>query len=89
MFRELIDLKLVVRDVEAVEYFLLSLPAPYKVSCFRVCFRIPATCFIKNASAFGSSKSQMLTRLLPASFFKVLPLLQKFNRLRIPAYCLA
>jgi len=33
---------------------------------------------MKNAS--GSSKSQMLPRLLPASFFKVLPLPQKFNR---------
>jgi len=27
------------RDVEAVEYFLLPLPAPSKVSHFRVCFR--------------------------------------------------
>jgi len=27
------------RDVEAVEYFLLTLPAPYKVSRFRVYFR--------------------------------------------------
>jgi len=39
--------------------------------------------FMKNASASGSSKSQMLPSLLPlpASFFKVLPpFLQKFNR---------
>jgi len=27
------------RDVEVVEYFLLPLPAPLKVSCFRVRFR--------------------------------------------------
>jgi len=40
-------------------------------------------CFKKNASSTsGSSKSQMLPSPLPlpASFFKVLPLLQKFNR---------
>jgi len=37
---------------------------------------------MKNASAFGSSKNQMLPSLLPlpASFVKVLPLPQKFNR---------
>jgi len=64
------------RDVEAIEYFLLPLPAPYKVSRLRVCFRIPAPYFIKNASASGSSKNQMLPSSLPlpASFFKVLPL---------------
>jgi len=70
-----------VRDVEAVEYFLLLLPTPYKVSRFRVCFHfqflsskcfrfhIPAPSFMKNASASSSSKSQMLPRLLllPAS----------------------
>jgi len=97
--------------VEAVERFLLSLPAPYKDSCFTVCFRfqllslkcfrfhknltastasasssaftsLSVPCFIKNVSAFGFSKSQMLSSLLqhPASFFKVLPLPQKFNR---------
>jgi len=39
---------------------------------------------MKNASASGSSKSQMLPSSLPlsASFFKVLPLPQKFNRFR-------
>jgi len=39
---------------------------------------------MKNASA--TSKSQMLPSLLPlpASFFKVLPLPQKFNRFHIP-----
>jgi len=38
-----------------------------------------APCFMKNASACGSLKSQMLSSLLPltASFFKVLPLPQK------------
>jgi len=38
---------------------------------------------MKNAS--GSSKSQMFLSLLPAYFFKVLPLPQKFNRFHIPA----
>jgi len=76
------------RDVEAVEYFLFPLPAPYKLSRFRVCFRfqllsskcfrfyknlnasifqIHAPCCIKNVSASGSSKSQMLPSSLPAS----------------------
>jgi len=41
-----------------------------------------APCFMKNASASGSSKSQILLSSLPlpASFFKLLPLPQKFNR---------
>jgi len=41
-----------------------------------------ATCFMKNVSASGSSKSQMLPSSLPlpAFFFKVLPFPQKFNR---------
>jgi len=37
-----------IRDVEAVEYFLLPLPAPNKVSCFRVYFRyqlLSSKCF--------------------------------------------
>jgi len=39
---------------------------------------------MKNASASGASKSQMLPSLLPlpASFFKVLPLPPNFNRFR-------
>jgi len=43
-----------------------------------------APCFMKNASASSSSKSQMLPSSLPlpASFFKVIPLPQKFNRFR-------
>jgi len=44
---------------------------------------------MKNVSASGCSKSQMLPSLLPlpASFFKVLPLAlpQKFNRFQLPA----
>jgi len=44
-----------------------------------------APCFMKNTTASGSSKSQMLPSSLPlpASFFKVLlhPLSQNFNRL--------
>jgi len=46
---------------------------------------------MKNAFASGSSKRQMLPSLLPlpASFFKVLTLPQKFNRFRfyIPSLC--
>jgi len=40
-----------------------------------------APCFVKNASTSGSSKSQVLSSLLslPASFFKVIPLPQKFD----------
>jgi len=40
---------------------------------------------MENASASGSSKSQMLPSPLPlpASFFKVLPLPQKFNRFQL------
>jgi len=75
--------------VEAVEYFLLSFPASF----FKVLplsqkfnrFRIPAPCFTKNASASGSSKSQMFPSSLPASFFKVLLFPQKLNRFHIPA----
>jgi len=68
------------QDVEAVEYFLLPLSAPYKVIRFRVCLRFHR----KNASAPGSSKSQMLPSWLPASFFKVLPFPQKLNRFQLP-----
>jgi len=41
-----------------------------------------APCFMKNASASGSSKNQMLPSSLPllASFFKLLPLPQKISR---------
>jgi len=87
------DASVVTRDVEAVEYFLFSLPAPYEVVCFR--FQpLSSKCFHKNltASSFrfhipaacfmknasGSSKSQMLPSSLPASFFNVLPLPQNF-----------
>jgi len=43
---------------------------------------------MKNASASGSSKSQMLLSLLPLpiSFFKVLPLPQKFNHFLFPVF---
>jgi len=37
-----------IREVEAVEYFLLPIPAPYKVSRFQVCFHfqfLSAKCF--------------------------------------------
>jgi len=46
--------------VETVEYFLLPLPAPYKVSRFRVCFRfqlLTSKCFRfhKNLTASAST----------------------------------
>jgi len=66
--------------------FFKVLPLPQKFNRFR--FHIPAPCFMKNASASGSS-NQMTTILLPASFFKVLPFSQKFNRFRIPALACA
>jgi len=42
--------------------------------------------FMKDASASGSSKSQILPSSLPlpGSFFKVLSLPQKYNRFHIP-----
>jgi len=43
--------------------------------------------FMKNVSASGSSKSQMLPSSLLVSFFKVLPLPQKINRFHILAPC--
>jgi len=60
--------------------FFKVLPLSQKFNRFR--FHIPAPCFMKNASASGSSKRQMLPSLLlfPASFFEVLSLPQKFNR---------
>jgi len=71
--------------VEAIEFFLLPLPAPYQVGRFWVCFRFQ---LLQNASASTSlphvfsSKSQMLPSLLPlpASFFKMLLLPRKLNR---------
>jgi len=63
--------------------FLKVLPLPQKFNRFhRFRFHIPAPYFMKNASASGSSKNQILSSslLLPASFFKVLPLPQKLNR---------
>jgi len=65
--------------------FFKVLPFPQKFNRFR--FYIHAPWFMKNASASGSSKDQMLPSSLPlpAFFFKVLPLLlsQKFNRFHI------
>jgi len=77
-----------IRDAEAIEYFF-SLPTPYKVSHFRICFRfhISVPCFMKKASASGSLKTQMLPSSLPASFVRVLPLPQKFNRFLFPHLC--
>jgi len=73
---------------------LLPLPAPYKLVASEFAsastkfnrFRIPALCFMKNASASGSSKSQMLPSSLPlpASLFKVLAFPQKFDRFQLP-----
>jgi len=59
------------RDVEAVEHFLLPLPAPYKVSRFRVCFRFQLLsskcfCFHKNLTA-STSQPNVLWKALPTS----------------------
>jgi len=75
--------------------YLLSLPSPYKVSRSQVrfqlsskCFRFhkpasastsPAPCFMKNAFASGPLVCLQSLLPLPASFFKVLLLPQKFN----------
>jgi len=66
--------------------FFKVLPLSQKCNCNRFRFHTRAPCFMKNASASGSSKNQMLPSLLPllASFFKVLLLPQKFNRFYIP-----
>jgi len=77
--------------VEAVEYFSLPLPAPYIVSRFRVCFRKNLTSssfrmFYEKCFRFWLLKKSNASELLPlpASFFKVLPLPQKFNHFRFP-----
>jgi len=61
--------------VEGVEYFLLPLPAPYKVSRFLACFRFQLLSwkcfhfhFNKNLTAFTASAS------LPNVLWKMLPL---------------
>jgi len=71
------------KDVGAVEYFLLTLPAPYKVSRFRVCFRfqiLSSKCFRfhKNLTASASTS-------LPHVLWKMLPLLapQKVKCFRV------
>jgi len=51
-----------IRDVEAVEYFLLPLPAPDKVGRFRVHFRFPIILskrfrFLQNFTASASASS--------------------------------
>jgi len=46
--------------VEAVEYFLLPFPAPFKVSRFRVCFRFQRLLKKSNASEFASASSFFL-----------------------------
>jgi len=63
------------RYAEAVEYFLLSLPAPYKVSCFRVCFCFQILsskcfCFHKNLTTSASTS-------LPYVLWKMLQAPQK------------
>jgi len=61
----------VARDVEAMEYFLLPLPAPYKVSRFWVCFHfqfLSSKCFSfhKNLTA-STSLLHVLWKMLPLS----------------------
>jgi len=61
------------KDVEAVEYFLLQLPAPYKVSRFRVCFRfqlLSSKCFCLHKNLTASTASAFLPHVLR----KMLPL---------------
>jgi len=84
------------KDVEAVEYFFLLLPAPYKVSHFWVCFRfqlLSSKCFRKNlTTSTSTSLLHVLWKMLPllkklnasefASFIKMLLLPQKFNHFR-------
>jgi len=55
--------------MEAIKYFLLLLPAPYKVSRFRVCFRFQPLsskyfCFHKNLTASTSLPHGLLKMLL-------------------------
>jgi len=77
------------RDVEAVEYFLLSLPASSKCFCFHKKFNcfyyfqflLPHPCpmFYKKCFHFWLLQKSNASEFA-SSFFKVL--LQKFNRLR-------
>jgi len=82
-FRFQLSIKLVASKFASASFFKV-LPLPQKINRFR--FHIPAPYFMKNASASGSSKSQILPSSLPlpASFFKVLLLPQKFNRFQLP-----
>jgi len=70
------------QDVEAVEFFLLSLPAPLEVSCFRVCFRVHTLgifCF-----RFQLRIKLAVSLPLPAYFVKTLPLSSEFYRFQLP-----
>jgi len=77
------DYRFTTRDVEAVEYYLLPLPAPYKVSRFQLlsskCFR-----FHKNLIASGSSVCFQLlsSKCFPvynSRFFRSLLVLKRYT----------
>jgi len=70
--------------MEAVEYFLLPIPAPFEVSCFRVCFRfltleifcfrfrlrikLVASEFPSPSSSFCQNASSFLQNFTASSF---------------------
>jgi len=59
--------------VEAVEYFLLPLPTPYKVRCFRVCLRfqlISSKCFRLHKNLTFSASSFCFYILCPMFYEK-------------------
>jgi len=94
------DSNLLSRDVEAIEYFLLPLPASIlqrlkvlrfhknliasTASSFRFHFYIPAPCFMKNASASGSSRSKCFRACFRFQLIssKCFHFHKKFNRFR-------
>jgi len=64
---------LTTRDVEAVEYFLLPLPASYKISRFRVCFRFQllfSKCFRFHKNLTASTSSFCFRFHIPAYYWK-------------------
>jgi len=70
-------LSFISKDVEAVEYFLLPLPALLEVPCFRVCFRfltLGIFCFrFRLRIKLVASASSLFCQNASASF-KILPL---------------
>jgi len=56
-------IKLVASEFASTSSFILQSASASTLSAYS--FRIPASCFIKNASASGFSKNQMFSSLLP------------------------